>query len=98
MDLKLQWIYCNVYPLSLCGVKKKIDGISDEYTYLLNVASEKKITYWKRYTRFLKDQSSLCDIINDAASRLQQEKQWCVMLSDKKIKYHGNQKQLESNN
>ena len=87
-----------VYPLSLRGIKKKIDGVFDEYTYLLKVANEKKkIRYWEHHSKFLKNQSSLCDIIAEAASRLQQEKQQCVKLSEKKIKYHENQKlhQLE---
>ena len=32
MDLKLQWIYCNVYPLTVNAIKKRTDSIFDEYT------------------------------------------------------------------
>ena len=47
MDLKLQWIYCNVYPLTMNAIKKKTDSIFDEYTYLMKVSNDKKKdTYW----------------------------------------------------
>ena len=42
MDLKLQWIYCSVYPLAINAIKKKIDSIFDEYTYLMKVSNDKK--------------------------------------------------------
>ena len=47
MDLKLQWIYCNVYPLTVNVIKKRIDSIFDEYIYLMKVSNDKKNdTYW----------------------------------------------------
>ena len=42
MGLKLQWIYYNVYPWSGNAIKKKSDGIFDEYTYLMKVSNDKK--------------------------------------------------------
>ena len=66
MDLKLQWIYCNVYPLTVNAIKKRIDSIFDEYTYLMKVSNnKKKDTYWNRYSVFINNQTSICDIIAD---------------------------------
>ena len=66
MDLKLQWIYCNVYPLTVNAIKQRIDSIFDEYTYLMEVSNdEKKDTYWNRYSVFINNQPSTCDIIAD---------------------------------
>ena len=66
IDLKLQWIYCNVYPLTVNAIKKRIDSIFDEYTYLMKVSNnKKKDTYWNRYSVFINNQTSICDIIAD---------------------------------
>ena len=75
MDLKLQWIYCNVYPLTVNAIKKRIDSIFDEYTYLMQVSNDKKKdTYWNQYSVFVNNQPSICDIITDPKYiKIQQE-------------------------
>ena len=75
IDLKLQWIYCNVYPLTVNAIKKRIDSIFDEYTYLMQVSNDKKKdTYWSQYSVFVNNQPSICDIIADPKYiKIQQE-------------------------
>ena len=66
MDLKLKWIYCNIYPLIVNAIKKRIYSIFDEYLYLIKMSNDKKKdTYWNQYFVFINNQTSICDIIAD---------------------------------
>ena len=60
MDLKLQWIYCNVYPLTVNEIKNRIDSIFDECTYLMKVSDDKKKdTHWNRYLLTIRFSSTI---------------------------------------
>ena len=79
MDLKLHWIYCNVYPLTVNAIKKRNDSIFDEYTYLMRVSNDKKKdTYWNWYSLFINNQISICDIIADPKYIQTKQKLWQI--------------------
>ena len=91
MDLKLQWIYCNVYPLTVNAIKKRTDSIFDEYTYLMKVSNDKKKdTYWNQYSVFINNQTSICNIIADPKYISIQQEQWGVTMTDKEKMFYEN--------
>ena len=93
MDLKLEWIYCNVYTLTVNAIKKRIDSIFDEYTYLMKVSNnKKKDTYWNRYSVLISNQTYICDIIADPKYIQIQQEQWGVTMTDKQKMFYKNQK------
>ena len=93
MDLKLQWVYCNVYPLTVNAIKEKIDSIFDEYTYLMKVPNDKKKdTYWNRYSVFINNQTSICDIIADPKYIQIQQERWGVTMTDKEKMFYENER------
>ena len=57
LDVKLHWIFCNVYPLSLVTIRERVDTMFKEYQYLNKVINDKKkegSTYWNRFEEFLR--------------------------------------------
>ena len=65
MDLKLQWIYCNVYPLTVNEIKNRIDSIFGECTYLMKVSDDKKKdTHWNRYLLTIRFPSAILSWIH----------------------------------
>ena len=93
MDLKLKWIYCNVYPLTVNAVKKRIDCIFDKYLYLMKMSNnKKKETYCNQYFVFINNQTSIRDTIADPKFIQIQQEQWGVTMTDKEKMFYENQK------
>ena len=59
----------------------------------MKVSNDKKIgTYWNRYSVFIKNQISICDIIADPKYVQMQQEQWGVTMADKVKIFYENQK------
>ena len=41
-DIKLHWVYCNVYTTSLRNIKRKVDSIVQSYNYFKKISNKKK--------------------------------------------------------
>ena len=77
------------------AIKKRIDSIFDEYTYLMKVFNDKKKdTYWNRYSVFINNQTSICDIIADPKYIEIQQEQWDVTMTDKEKMFYKHQKKI----
>lgn len=64
MDLVLHWIYCNIYPISIAAVKKRIIVMFEKYNKLKRYPQKKKgHTFMKNLDEFIKSQNTLFDII-----------------------------------
>ena len=87
-DVKLQWIYCNVYPLSLPAITRRIKTMVTDYDYFTKYTNQqKKKTYWEKYSKFVETQNSLFDILADVESRAAQGRQWGVMITETEIEF-----------
>ena len=86
--LCLQWIYCNVYPISIMCTQCKRHKMLECYRSLKKFTS-KTDTYWKKYELFIQTQSDLFDIRSDHERTM--AKLWGVkMTSD--MQFHEIQK------
>ena len=91
-DIKLHWVYCNVYTLSVRQIKRKVDRMYERYDYLKKVSNNKKKgTYWTKYSEFIISQNSLFDVLADKESQITQGKLWGVMMAEKEFKFYDNQ-------
>ena len=52
IKVKLHWIYCNVYPVTANAIKRKIDNMFTEYTYLVKMPNEKKKETYEQLKMF----------------------------------------------
>ena len=57
----LRWVQCNVYPLPIRTVERRISDLFESYCPLMKFSS-KSNTYWRKCTPFLKSFSELFDI------------------------------------
>jgi len=93
ISLVLHWIFCNIYPLTINGVSKKIESMFTEYKFLKNYVNAKKgEKYWNRYEVFTKQQNDLFDIISSDERKKVQEKLWGVKMTNDDFEFYENQK------
>ena len=88
-DVALHWIFCNVYPITLQCIQRKVEILFDEFIHLKDyVHKKKKDKYWNDLSQFTEKLSSIFDIRADETQTKKQEKLWkCVMSSDDKKFY-----------
>ena len=92
LDVCLHWIYCNVYPLSVEQVTRKLQSLYSSYSYIRYYDdSRKKETYWKKYDDFVNQLKSLFDIPTAKSHRIKQEQFWKVRMGEDENKFYQNQ-------
>ena len=90
--LCLQWIYCNVYPLSVPTVNRKIDELHELYRKLQKFKSKSQ-GYWTTHEQLFGILNSLFDVIGHSAQIKSQEKLWGPRMIKRDWTFYNNQSQ-----
>ena len=91
IDLRLHWIFCNVYPQSQKTVKCKLEDFLKEFHDMRKVPFKKRgQIYWTRYGNFLDDSRQLFDIFADKQSIKKQEQMWDVRIKPADYEFYEN--------
>ena len=93
-QLVLQWIYCNVYPITIGSAIKTIETMDQYFKTLKKSASKPKIsdTHWSNYSQFIKNQNTLFDIRASKERTKVQESLWGVKMTNEDEQFYLNQK------
>ncbi len=86
----IQWISCNVYPMSLSTVQRHAQDLFDTYCGLKKF-SRKTNTYWEKCTPFLKNLNNLFDVAATVDYRKVCEIVWGVKMNSEDHKFYQNQ-------
>ena len=90
--LALHWIYCNVYPISLKSIKKKLVHLKDEYRTLKKICHSKRgKAYFAKLDDFVLSCGKLFDIIGDSQQIRKHQNTWNVQMTDEDYAFHKNQ-------
>ena len=67
-EIALKWINCNLYPVSLQTIKRRLEDLFKDYKGLKKF-SNKTNTYWEKSLPFMAKQRELFDIIGKEFSK-----------------------------
>ena len=70
-EIALQWITCNVYPMSVQMIERKLRSLHDEFRGIKKFV-KKTDTYWTKCLEFLRKQKELFDIIGKSKCLIKQ--------------------------
>ena len=90
--LCLQWIYCNVYPISIKCTQYKIQKMLDSYKGLKKFSTKTEV-YWNKFEQFAQTQTVLFDIRANTEKTIAQEKLWGVKMTLSDRQFYENQKE-----